>query len=144
MKIVLVSDNHGDLSSLKRVLSIENDADIYLHAGDSELLEDDIRPFLSIKGNCDHFFNFKNQIIFDTSLGKMLLRHSPNITKYEIDNLNIKIFVHGHTHIKRFEKIDDVYYINPGSLTRPRDSQIGSYAIIEIINKNIKVTFKSL
>jgi predicted phosphodiesterase len=36
MKIVVISDTHGDLSALRRVALIENDADLYLHAGDVE------------------------------------------------------------------------------------------------------------
>ena len=36
MKIVVISDTHGDLSALRRVALIEYDADLYLHAGDVE------------------------------------------------------------------------------------------------------------
>ena len=142
MKILLVSDNHGDSCTLRKIVMENPNVDVYLHCGDSELSEDEIRSFLSVKGNCDYFSNFKNQILFDTSLGKMMMRHSPIISDFEKDNLNIKIYLHGHTHVKRFEKIDDVYYINPGSTSRPRDGYQGSYAIIEINENNLNVEFK--
>ena len=72
----------------------------------------------------------------------MMMRHSPYLSDYEKDNHDIKIYLHGHTHIKRFEKINDVYHINPGSTSRPRDDYQGSYAIVEIIDNNINVEFK--
>lgn len=144
MKILLVSDSHKDINSLKEVIKRHPDVDIYLHAGDSELPEEMIYPFLSCKGNCDYFSKFKNQIIFKTSMGNMMLRHSPYLNEDEKENHQIKIYLYGHTHVRHFELIDGVYFINPGSLTRPRDGQYGSYAIIEIENNDIKVSFMNL
>ena len=144
MKILLISDSHGDLQSLKTIANMHPNMDRYIHAGDSERTIEEIAPFMSVKGNCDYMSNFPNQIILDTPMGKMMIRHSPYLKDYEIDNLKIKIYVYGHTHYKHFEKINDVYYINPGSISRPRDDTKGSYAILEISNSDIKVEFKDL
>ena len=37
-------------------------------------------------------------------------------------------FLSGHTHIKRLEMIDDVLYVNPGSISIPKDG-VASYAV---------------
>lgn len=144
MKFVIVSDSHGDISSLKEIAMLHSDADRYIHVGDSERTPLEISPFISVKGNCDYLTNYPNQLIIDTPIGKMMIRHKPYIEDYEIENHNIKIYVYGHTHHKHFEKINGVYYINPGSITRPRDCSKGSYIILEIINNDIKVEFKYL
>lgn len=144
MKILLVSDNHGDIKSIRKVYLKHQDMDLYLHAGDSELPPVDILPFSSIKGNCDYFLDYPFSKVINTPLGKLLISHSHNVIIDELIKNDVKIYCHGHTHIKRFEKIKGIYFINPGSLTRPRDCSKGSYALIEISNNDIKVEFKYL
>ena len=51
LKICLMSDNHGDEYSLSKVLSDNPACDYYIHCGDSLMSEDEIRPFISVKGN---------------------------------------------------------------------------------------------
>ena len=48
MKILLVSDSHGDYSSLDRLYKMYPEMDLYLHAGDSEQDEFSIKPFISV------------------------------------------------------------------------------------------------
>ena len=48
MKIVIISDTHGDFYELKRVAMIENGANMFLHAGDVEAFGDEnVSPFAS-------------------------------------------------------------------------------------------------
>lgn len=54
----------------------------------------------------------------------------------------IVMFLFSDTHKKLFDKLESgKYLINPGSLTRPRDGDKGSYLIIKIENKKI-VSYK--
>ena len=47
-----------------------------------------------------------------------------------------------NSNINKFAKeIGNTYVFNPGSLTRPRDSSLGSYLILEIKDKN-NITYK--
>ena len=52
-KIVLLSDIHGHREVLSRIDALYPAADYYLHCGDSLVDADDLRPFASVKGNCD-------------------------------------------------------------------------------------------
>ena len=45
-------------------------------------------------------------------------------------NSNIKLYASGHTHVARLEKIDNIIFLNPGSIGRPRDYTNGSFAVI--------------
>ena len=63
-----------------------------------------------------------------------------NFEKY-IESKECDIFLFGHTHKKFAKEIGNTYVFNPGSLTRPRDSSLGSYLILEIKDKN-NITYK--
>lgn len=145
MKVLIVSDTHGNKFK-EELLVKEKDVDIFLHAGDSLFYEYDLYPFISVKGNCDHYLEFNELYSFKTPYGRLLMRHIPftlsEIEKYEKEGF--KIFVHGHTHIRKAEQLEKgVYIFNPGSLFYPRDGKPGSYLILEINEKEIKHEFKS-
>ena len=69
MKIVVVSDSHRNQNVLYRIVDMNKDADLFLHVGDSELTEDEISPFVSVKGNCDRDYRFKTSLEIDTDPG---------------------------------------------------------------------------
>ena len=41
------------------------------------------------------------------------------------------ILLHGHTHVKALEKVEDFYFVNPGSVSIPKDGTVHSYALYE-------------
>ena len=41
------------------------------------------------------------------------------------------ILLHGHTHLKILEERGDFYYLNPGSVSIPKDGDTGSYMVYE-------------
>ncbi len=148
MKIVVISDTHGDFYELKRVAMVENGASLYLHAGDVEAFGgEDISPFAAVKGNCDYSFSsFLKEYWALTPYGKLYMRHYPAFDKDELNELydkGVKIFIHGHTHIKENKKYRDMYILCPGSLTRPRDGS-ASYMVLDVDKEEVKVEFKTL
>lgn len=56
-------------------------------------------------------------------------------SKYNINNLppfnNIDILLNGHFHIPEFTKYDNFYYINPGSVSIPKNNSTNSCIICE-------------
>lgn len=53
-KIVIMSDNHGDMNMLTDIKVLEDDADYYIHCGDSESYSlQDLDGFVAVKGNND-------------------------------------------------------------------------------------------
>lgn len=141
MKILLVSDTHGNDEILEKLHNQHPDCDLYLHAGDSQSNPYAIRPFIAIKGNCDYDVNFLPCLQLGTPYGNLYMQHYPYFKDEIINNSKIKIFIHGHTHQRRFERVGDVYFINPGSTTYPRDPYGPSYCILKIDTNGVDCKF---
>lgn len=144
MRILLVSDSHGNCEALDKLLKKYPNMDLYLHAGDLEADEQSIRPFDCVKGNCDHYSRLPERRIIHTPYGALLMTHLPYLPLSIAKEYNVKIFIYGHTHRRKFELVDGIYYINPGAISFPRDGFDLSYAIVEIIPEKVDVEFKSL
>ena len=144
MKILLVSDSHGDYSALDQLAAKYPNMDLYLHAGDSEQDEFSIKPFISVRGNCDHYYDFPNCLVIPSPFGNIYVQHTPYVSKSVINEHNAKIVIHGHTHVRRNETKNGILFINPGAISYARDKFNGSYAIIEIDSKNVEVKFYTL
>ena len=144
MKILLVSDSHGDYESLDRLAKMYPNMDLYLHAGDSEQDEWSIKPFVSVRGNFVHLYDFPNFLNIPSPFGNIFVQHLPFVSKSVIDEHNAKIVIHGHTHTRRNEKKNGILYLNPGALSYARDKYDGSYAIIEIDSNHVDVKFYTL
>lgn len=145
MKIVIVSDSHGNYSLLNQIVNENYDADYFFHLGDFEIPESLMSPFCFIKGNCDFSSSApteKNIIINNL---KFHLEHGDKINYMYFDeyikNKNCDIFLFGHIHKKMALEIYNTKVFNPGSLTRPRDSSKGSYLIL-FIDKNNRITYE--
>ncbi|MCQ2792417.1 MAG: YfcE family phosphodiesterase [Bacilli bacterium] len=146
MKILLVSDSHGDDESLRKIASKHNDCDCYVHLGDSQSNDESIRPFIAVKGNCDFYSSkFPKFLELNSPYGKIYCEHIP-FYQTSIPTLkrhNFKIYLCGHTHIKKNEMVDGVRVINPGAIAYPRDSW-ASYAIVTITENSVKCQFYDL
>ena len=144
MKILVVSDSHGDYESLDRLSKMYPNIDLFIHAGDSEQDEFSIKPFISVRGNCDHYYDFQNYLLIPSPIGNIYVQHYPHIAKSVINEHNVKVVIHGHTHTRRHEIINGILYVNPGAISFARDKYSGSYAIITIENNDIEVKFYTL
>lgn len=147
MKIVVISDTHGDLESIYKVIDDNIDAELFIHAGDSCVLPHQIPLFRIVKGNCDLGLDYPNELTIKTEYGDIYVTHGHtlySISPYLIESKNAKVFIFGHTHKKYFEKINESYVLNPGSLVKPRDGSKGTYAIIYLDKNKCDVEFKHL
>jgi len=41
------------------------------------------------------------------------------------------VFIYGHTHILRAEKVDNVFLLNPGSISLPKENNPHTYGVLE-------------
>lgn len=154
MKILVVSDTHGNIEALIHNTQSE-EFDMLFYLGD--YIEDGIEiskrlniDYKMVRGNGDRKNqNFNDDEIFDIEGKKIFLTHGHKYNvNFGIQNLFYKgkeieadyIFF-GHTHIPILEKIDDIIIMNPGSPTLPRTSdRQRTFGIIEIgKNKNEKI-----
>ena len=144
MKILLLSDTHSDLTKPREILRTQKDFDMLCHCGDYQydarhLSEEFGIPTVSVKGNSDNCRERDIQVV-ETPAGRILLTHG----HMEIVQLNYDRLLYlaeenqciaacfGHTHRAVCEKTDDIWVINPGSLSEPRDGTDGTYAILQI------------
>jgi len=144
MKILIVSDSHGNNEALDKLYQKYPNMDLYLHAGDSESDEYSIRPFLSVKGNCDYFTTAPERRIMDTPYGTLLIQHHPILQNNLIKEYNIKFFVFGHTHRRKNEIDKGLILINPGSISFSRDGHDQSYVILNIEEDSYNIEFYEL
>jgi uncharacterized protein len=146
MKIIVVSDSHGRYQELQDIALKNYDATLFLHLGDYELPDYLLHSYTCVRGNCDFSIDAPLKRDLDYPFGRIHMEHGNyidyhNFSKY-IANTHSFIFLFGHTHEKFFKKINDTYVFNPGSISRPRDSDKGSYLIIDINEKTLEVTHR--
>jgi hypothetical protein len=140
MLIVVTSDSHGRVDILKKIVDREPSADLYLDAGDSERQESELLPFLSVKGNRDHFLTNRYRI---ATLGnyRIFVFHGDRqqLSKEYLKNLainnNCQIIIHGHTHVPFHVEVDGIHILCPGSVTYPRSLKGATYALIRLEDK---------
>ncbi len=143
MKILVIGDTHGKLNKVRDIFPKLKNIDLILHTGDhfsdAQKLSDEFHiPAVAVKGNCDGAASSNDFEIIETEYGKLLLTHGhmENV-KYDLTSLMYKAMengckaaIYGHTHQAHIDEAGGIRFINPGSLTLPRDGSEGSYAII--------------
>lgn len=144
MKILLISDTHGNNVVIDKLVEMYPNMDKYLHAGDVEGDEYSLAPFDAVKGNCDHYSTLPIQRIISTPYGNLFMTHEPHMPINIKKEYDIKIFIHGHTHRRKFVQENGLYIINPGSISFSRDGYELSYAILTITENDVQVEFKTL
>ena len=144
MKILLVSDSHGNNEALDLLVKNYPDMDIYLHLGDSESDEFSIYPFRAVKGNCDYFGDFQDYLVIPTPYGNLFAQHKPTPNSKLLKANDVKIFCYGHTHVRFYEEVNGIICINPGAISFARDKYDYSFAILNITSEKVDVEYHSL
>ncbi|MFO8069965.1 MAG: YfcE family phosphodiesterase, partial [Alkalibacterium sp.] len=115
MKLVVVSDNHGNTYYMEEIYSIHQaDTDEWIHCGDSELMEDHPlwHHYKTVLGNMDITDKYKVSRIERFGEFRYLLVHGhKHEVKRNYDQLaelakshDVKVVFYGHTHIPKVEK----------------------------------------
>ena len=149
MQIMILSDSHT--MEKINVLSLlqKHNIDYYIHCGDIYMPYDGLplSNFYVVKGNND-FSDIPTEI--DTTIDGLhffiTYGHHYDID-YGIDTLaahakkiGADIVCFGHTHRPLVETIDNIVFINPGSVTFPRGGYLEpTYCILDTTTK--KITF---
>lgn len=144
MRIGVISDSHGDLYDARDAISSMGDVDMLVHLGDycrdAEALSKQLgREIIRVRGNCDFSSTCESERIIEVSGKKLLLTHGHRYSvKYGYTDICFKAMesgvdavLFGHTHIADVFEQNGILFINPGSVSMPRDG-IKSYAVITI------------
>lgn len=147
MRILVVSDTHGDTFTLKKAVLSQPSAEVIIHCGDGEdqsnWLKENFpeKMVIAVKGNCDWCSNLPATEEITLEGKKIFITHGHlyNV-KYTLTNLyftakekNADIVCFGHTHNAISEYSDGLYILNPGSC----HGYDASYAYIDITPQGI-------
>ena len=149
MKILIVSDSHGLKNELKELVRLHSDVSEFIHCGDSELDNDapELDRYQVVRGNCD-FAPFPNQLILEVSDERIFVTHGHLYgvkggllrLKYAAEENDATIVCFGHSHVLGVEKVEDIWFMNPGSLRYPRLRPEKTYLLLELTDSEKTVT----
>lgn len=153
MKILVVSDSHGDREALVELNERYADqVEGMFHCGDSELDADDPiwDSFVRVGGNMDFDPGYPLQEVVTLGENRFFMIHghhhdvkfsmSPLIEAAKQNNAQFAFF--GHSHELGVEKRENIILLNPGSILQPRGRyNIKTYAILDIDQNKVVVTF---
>lgn len=154
MKIIVVSDTHGNFDSLNKIIIDNIDAQTIIHLGDGQ---DDAKKLINIypnkniirvMGNCDNDNRIPTEYEGNIGNKKIFASHG-HLYNVKLGLLNIfnqgsiknaDIILFGHTHIPLNIFYNNRYIVNPGSLKNPPYT----YAILNIDNDNVSIKINTL
>ena len=104
---------------------------------------------LCVRGNCDTEVDqmvLSFPVLSDTAFVydaeadlTLFMSHGHKYSPANLPEMPPKaVFLYGHTHVKKIERIGDVICLNPGSITLPKENNPKTYAIYESGTFDIK------
>lgn len=153
MRLIVVSDSHGERWGFFDVVEKEASADVVYFLGDGfreyeATVErySDKKTFIGVQGNCDFGCSLPTKDIRSIENAKIYATHGfaerVKYGPYELEiaarNNGCNLVLFGHTHQPTNYYKDGIYYFNPGSL---RD---GFYGVVDITDKGIMCIRKTL
>ena len=150
MRILVVSDTHGDLNTLIRAVNSQPTAEIIVHCGDGEeqvqFLKDNYKDkmIVGVRGNCDWNSLLPATETVNVCGKKIVVTHghlyNAKLGLYRIMSAareqNADILLFGHTHRAMCCYDDGLYILNPGSC----HGYMASYGYVDITDKGDIVT----
>ncbi len=141
-----MSDSHGRTTNFSKVMDLVGPIDMLFHLGDLEGSEDDIEILAGcetymVSGNNDFFSPLDREKVVRVGDYRIFMTHGHRYGVGSTLERLIKagksqgcnIILYGHTHIPHIECYGDVYVVNPGSISLPRqEGRKPTYVIMEI------------
>jgi putative phosphoesterase len=163
-KLLVLSDTHGNITSLKAVLDWAKDhippndtikAAAFLGDGLSDLQSaTDAAGFYTdwklVGGNNDYGISMPEVLTFDFAEHRFFMCHGHRYSLYggyhtliaAAKNAGADAALSGHSHIPHYKTMNGITLINPGSVGRPRSRIGATFAVIECpMNKPLNVRF---
>jgi putative phosphoesterase len=161
MKLMFISDIHGSSYYIEKAIEkfVEEKADYIVILGDLlyhgprnplpqgydpssvlSILNNYKQKIISVRGNCDSEvdqmvleFPIMNDytIIFNENR-RIFATHGHLYNESNMPNIEDgDIIIHGHTHIPVTKKVNNIYILNPGSISLPKENNPNSYGVLE-------------
>lgn len=150
MKILVLSDSHGNDLYVAKALDREWPIDAMIHLGDTQEDEDEFAeilagedvPLFLVRGNCDWYSSLPADRILELAGHRILMTHGhTHAVSYGTQELvhlarenDCSIVIYGHTHRPEIDdSIPGLLILNPGSVSFPRQrGRKRSYMILEL------------
>ena len=147
MRVLIISDSHGDRRYMDEAIERTKPA-LICHMGDA--LGDDIHiqamgecPLRIVRGNCDMDPSLSNFLEFELEGHQILMAHGHTFgggsesiereMKKKAMEDGCDIIMYGHTHVPVIREEKDCTFLNPGSISRPRqDGGRHTYIVLDI------------
>lgn len=150
MRILVVSDTHGDLRTLMKAVNAQPSTEVIIHCGDGDeqvqYLKDTIKDkmIVGVRGNCDWCSSLPSKEILSVCSKRIFVTHGHLYNaKFGLYNImcaareeKADILLFGHTHNAMTYYEDGLYVMNPGSCS----GYMASYGYIDITDKGEIVT----
>lgn len=129
MRILVVSDTHGDFNTLRKVVNAHPEADIIVHCGDGSRDVDMLRTrfpekrIINVRGNCDlgandvsltEIFMVQGKKIMVTHGHLFDVKYGLNRIIHEAKEDDVDVVLFGHTHKALADYDDGLFILNPG------------------------------
>ncbi len=156
MKYIIASDIHGSSYYANLLINKVNEykADKLVLLGDVlyhgprnplpkeydpmkvvELLNTVKNKLIWIKGNCDSEVDEMVLEFNSVSLGVLVINNTNFYLSHghiPVNNLNDNDYlITGHTHVNKYEKINNINYLNCGSVSLPKENTTNSFLLIQ-------------
>lgn len=147
MKILVVSDSHGDYNIISRLVRMQTKADVVIFLGDGYEEFQDLKldfpkkMFLGVRGNNDWScplplndeITLEGKKIFFTHGHREHVKYGLEMLKEAARQRGADIVLFGHTHEPYTEYDNGLYIMNPGCIHRT----CCSYGVIDIQKNDI-------
>ena len=146
VRILVISDTHGDTAVYERILQKAGNFEIAVHLGDcvfdvkplKRLIGD--KPLINVRGNCDPAYSGIPERTIQIAGVRFLMvhGHEDHVSEdllnlyYHAMEQNAGCVLFGHTHVSLVDRMGSVWMINPGSPSRPRAGRKPSFAVVDI------------
>lgn len=146
MRILIVSDTHGNERNLERAILQTYPVDYIFHLGDMEGSESYIEdicpcPVYMVSGNNDFFSPAPAEQVIDLEGYRIFMTHGHRYgVAYNLEKVKLAaearkcdLVFCGHTHRPLVDDEESIIVVNPGSLTYPRqENRKPSYILMNI------------
>ena len=148
MKLLVLSDSHGNVYNLRTVLLKHPEADKIVFLGDGENDFNDLsseingRSVTMVCGNCDfgsllntaELLKIKDKTVYITHGHRQHVKYGIDTLIEEGKYCGASLILFGHTHEQYSDFIDGMYILNPGSINNYQ------YALVDIENNGILIS----
>lgn len=155
MKIIIMSDTHGNYPLALRACEMAEPVDAIIHLGDGaedvQLLEAVLsQPVISVAGNCDPGSTAPREYLWESGGKRVLLVHGDrygvknDLSRLEQRGLQMAAdaVFYGHSHHALVTNLSGMLFINPGTLM---DSETPTtFAILEITSDGMSVRLMNI